>query len=325
VKKIPNVHKRGVTFNCRPARVSLHSRKNPSFMRIVASLLVGSAAVTSTIAVSPVPNQVGSHQLQCDVYALAAKFGLKIQPSMSSLQKQMLADALTLPNCTSTSSSLPTPATILGAQSAGDTPRQLHNNKVSPVVSVQQNDGNEIFVDAVHGSDTGSGSLTDPLQTLPAALAKSRQLPASSAKTITLRSGTYYLANTLELTDVDSYLTIQGYAGEVAEVSGSSPVNSTSLKWEEYNVNATGGATMISLPNTNCVERATFGENNTYVNYMGKTDDAATCSDMCLHDSQCDAFTWHDPNQPSGSQQWDNMYVGISKALHCSSTACVDC
>ena len=103
-----------------------------------------------------------------------------------------------------------------------------------------------------HGSDSASGSVDSPVQSIGEALARSRQVPrpspylrqsGSSIACITLRAGTYYLgynasaASTaydsrvggLHLTPDDSGLTIQSQAGEKVVLSGGVPLQ---LSWQ---------------------------------------------------------------------------------------------
>eukprot|EP00750_Incisomonas_marina_P033516 INCI9889.3.p1 GENE.INCI9889.3~~INCI9889.3.p1 ORF type:complete len:911 (+),score=132.78 INCI9889.3:121-2853(+) len=281
-------------------------------MRLAVSALLGLSAFFPAArvvdAVSPFPQQVGSQELQCEVYALAAEFGAKVQPGMTAGQKQFLADALTLPACLNgTYGRLP--AHVLGVQAQPYSTKQsdkLTAGRRSRRAAFSSRAGSEIFVDPVHGSDSNDGSKANPLQTIDAAVALSRKA-ASTDKTITLRGGVYFLQKTVALTPDDTGLTIQSFQGEVAELTGTAPIAAAALKWEEYKVDTNASTTMSAVPNMNMVYGATFGENNTHISYAGKTSDAQTCSDFCLGSDDCDAFTWHDPQQPAGDQQWDNM------------------
>ena len=66
------------------------------------------------------------------------------------------------------------------------------------------------------------------------------------------------------------------------------------LQWAPYNVRPAPPQIMSLENDTNVVFGATFGGNNTRISYIGKTSDAATCAALCLGDSGCDAYTWHD-------------------------------
>ena len=75
-----------------------------------------------------------------------------------------------------------------------------------------------LYVDAVKGSDSNSGTITNPLQTINHAVIVARPLPKPA--TIFLRAGVFYLPDTINLGPADAGLTIQNYVGEIAEVSG---------------------------------------------------------------------------------------------------------
>ena len=73
-------------------------------MRVLTfAALAAASAVPGAHPISPIPTRVGSQWLQCSVYALAAEFGLKVQPNLTPAQKKYLADAATLAACTNTS------------------------------------------------------------------------------------------------------------------------------------------------------------------------------------------------------------------------------
>ena len=63
----------------------------------------------------------------------------------------------------------------------------------------------------------------------------------------------------------------------------------------------------------NFVYGASFGTNNSNVDYAGKTPTAAVCSALCRADPGCDAFTWHDADQPAGETQWEEMCYFVNK------------
>lgn len=80
-----------------------------------------------------------------------------------------------------------------------------------------------------------------------------------------LRAGTYYLTNTLALTDADSGLTIQAYNGEAVEVSGAQPI--VDVMWEPYNITNGSRPVMSLLANTNLVQDCQEGKNSTGCRY----------------------------------------------------------
>jgi hypothetical protein len=90
-------------------------------------------------------------------------------------------------------------------------------------------DDDAVYVDPVRGSDSQSGTQTEPLASIPAAVAMTRRSPSQS--TIILRNGTYYLDDTLYLTPHDSGLTIKNFAGETPIVSGGKVLKTA---WKQY-------------------------------------------------------------------------------------------
>ena len=266
-------------------------------------VLASLASLPLSLAVSPFPNRVGSASLQCDVYALAGQFGVKIQPKMLEIQKKALIDALTLPDCNTSVEEVIQAYEFSTVQKA-----KVDNHKVIYKKASTGSSGPEFFVDPKLGDDANSGNISNPLKTIAAALTLTRKTTGTGPATITLREGKYYIGNTIKLTAADSFLTIQNYEDEVAELSGTRLIESTKLDWKLYK-SSNSSTTMSLLEDTNLVYGATFEGNNTNIDYVGKTSDAKSCSDLCLSDPNCDGFTWHDPNQPAGEQQWDNMYV----------------
>lgn len=89
-----------------------------------------------------------------------------------------------------------------------------------------------IYADAVHGRDTNSGTLTDPVQTVARAVALTRGTKAPA--TVVLRAGTYYQREAVQLDERDSHLTLQNYPGEAAWLSGG--VHLTGLQWKPHAV-----------------------------------------------------------------------------------------
>jgi len=271
-------------------------------------------------SISPVPNLVGSAGLQCAVYELAYEFGQKVQPGMSSQQRVALSDALARPGCSNATAAARRPRVAAGGgsrEASARTPGTASNlagrvDLPRPIRSAAAGAA-EIFV-ATDGNDGAAGTQGAPLATLGAAQALARKSTGAGAPgaTITLRGGTYHLGATLALTPLDSGLTLRSFAGELAELAGTRPVAAPPA-WEAYKVAPGGAATMDLEPNVNVVERAAFGANNTAVSYAGKTPTAAACSAACAADDGCDAFTWHDADQPSGSVQWELMCYFVNR------------
>eukprot|EP01043_Picozoa_sp_COSAG02_P018589 COSAG02_NODE_872_length_16321_cov_6.491062_7_plen_469_part_00 len=259
-------------------------------------LLALSLRLQTVSAESPVPIPF-EPQLTCEVYKLTHEFASVIQPKLTAAQSRAIFDALQLGsmNCTK------------GYVSTLELHEQA-NLEQAPRSSGYHHAAGSIYVDASKGSDTAAGTESAPLKTIEAAVAKSRQATPSSASTIVLRGGTYYLKETLALTPQDSGLTIESYSGEVAELSGAHPLSE--LKWKPVNV--TGHhktpVTMSTLPDTNLVSGcASLGSKTGRCPFHGLTDTAAACAAACAAEPSCIAYTWHTPNQTSGNKPWDNQ------------------
>jgi hypothetical protein len=209
-----------------------HRHARSTMRGLTFAALAAASTAPGAHPISPIPARVGSQGLQCSVYALAAEFGLKVQPNLTPAQKRYLADAATLAACTNNSQQR-SPADVLGVRADAAAPKSSDMLRLRPRRQHAASAASPaLYVDAVHGADTNAGSIDAPLKTIPAALALTRQAPAGD-KAIILRGGTFYLDATIELGPADQGLTIQGYDGEVAEISGAQPVDPTALKWEQ--------------------------------------------------------------------------------------------
>ena len=83
----------------------------------------------------------------------------------------------------------------------------------------------EFFV-SLNGSNSASGTLAKPFASPQHGVTACRQhTPTGAPCTVTLRGGTYYLSDSpVQLTAADSGLTLRGYRGESAELSGGEPL-----------------------------------------------------------------------------------------------------
>ena len=189
-------------------------------------LLLGTA-----VAVSPIPEPIGSPALTCRIYGLAHEYAQKIMPAMTATQNAAVYDALRLAACRSTSTS------ARGRVHPRSGPTATRTNTSAATVATGA--ATELFVDPVKGSDAAAGTLAAPLKTVAAAQHKSRSTCPQAAKCmITLRGGIYYLPATLALTAADSGLTIRSYPGEHAELSGAMAIDGGGdgkpLSWQPY-------------------------------------------------------------------------------------------
>jgi hypothetical protein len=109
-----------------------------------------------------------------------------------------------------TRSSSPTPTPSPGATPAVN----AGNGAPLPVISPA------LYV-ATTGSDSNNGSAAAPFATLDHAIGVSE---SGAIKTVYLRAGTYYHPSTITLSTADNGLSILGYPGEAAILSGGTPV-----------------------------------------------------------------------------------------------------
>ena len=254
-----------------------------------------SALLLQVAAESPVPIPF-EPQLTCEVYKLTHEYASVVQPKLTAAQSRAIFDALQLGsmNCTK--------------GHVSSSPAREADLEQAPRSTGYSHAAGSIYVDATKGSDTAAGTESAPLKTVEAAVAKSRQATPSSASTIVLRAGTYYLKETLALTAQDSGLTIESYSGEVAELSGAQPLSE--LKWKPVNVTANHKTpvTMSTLPDTNLVAGcAVLGSKSGQCPFHGLTDTAADCAAACAAETSCTAYTWHSGHQAPANKQWDNQ------------------
>ena len=157
----------------------------------------------------------------CKMRQLGMEFAQKIQPSLSKVKLQEIADALNgaeeAQNCSVT---VPD---VLEEDGRKAPTFSLPNSEVS----------SSFYVDAKKGSDSNSGTMDSPFMTINKAVMAARD--AGEYSTIILREGTLYLTETVELTSKDKGLTIQNYPNEVAWVSGGKVIMP---KWEKYDVDS---------------------------------------------------------------------------------------
>ena len=151
----------------------------------------------------------------CKMRQLAMDYARKIQPWLSSDKYQEIADALN------------------GAEEAQHCNVSSGVNfpiYKSPAFSVPSEASTTYYVDAIKGSDSNSGTEASPFQTIPKAIMAARS--SGPGAVIVLRSGTFYLTDTIMLGANDSGLTIQNYANEDVVISGGKVIKPS---WEEVN------------------------------------------------------------------------------------------
>ena len=167
-------------------------------------------------------------EFDCAWRKMALPYALQIQPSLSNRQQKAIHDALQLTSLCNTPFTRTSTVKWDAASLMGGT---------------QGTQGrSQIFVDPINGTDTGAGTIADPLKSLIAAVNTSRVSSRGSGAVIQLRAGIYYLPETVVLGPQDSGLTITAYQNEVAELSGG--VLLSGLQWKAQS--ATNGARIYS-------------------------------------------------------------------------------
>ena len=145
-----------------------------------------------------------------------------------------------------------------------------------------------IYVDAVKGSDSNPGTLAQPVKTVMQGVRLSRMRDYNIEGLIYLRAGTYYLTESIRLGPEDSNLVVSGYPNEKVIISGGKEY---SFDWKEV-VNEMGPI----MPGVNAIYGtvSVAGTSNGQAWFYGKLDNATDCQGVCVKNTSCFAFTWHD-------------------------------
>jgi len=211
----------------------------------------------------------------CKMRQLAMDFARKIQPFRSQQQFQELADALNgAPEAQKCTVTVPKGSPF--------------KSPAFPIPSA----GVTVYVDAVHGQDSQSGTKESPFKTIPRALQATRS--AGTPSVIILRQGTFYLSSTITLTPQDNGLTIQNYPGEEVWVSGAVPLN---VKWTPYKI---GNNTWSVFDNQNNVwGQAQDHADTPTIKYLGEFETVDQCQAACVAFNRdgltCQSYTFHTP------------------------------
>lgn len=225
----------------------------------------------------------------CGMRVLAVEFAGQTLPRLTAAQLQMVADALDgaqeAQNCTTPVP--PSLATIAPAADARDGVRAL------PRVPLPAPGTAQYYCDAVHGSDSASGSEAHPFMTIAKGV-DACAAAGSSACTVVLRAGTFYQPAAIELSAANSGLTIQAYTGEEVWVSGGVLLSDESapLTWSPFNVSQGGFVVQQGVDAVWDTGPTTKG-----VVWGDKEDTWQACQAHCVNYTGCTAFTWHDDNQ----------------------------
>ena len=177
-----------------------------------------------------------------------------------------------------------------------------------------QADAIEIYVDVSHGDDNNTGTIDKPLKTLAQAVKLSRfKSVKDQQKIIYMRSGVYYLTETITLDVEDSNLMITGYKDEQVTISGGKLYNFSGI-WKEV-VNGVGPYEFDISAISDAVDAS---ESSYRVKYYGDTYAYWECEKACKKDSSCYAFTWFDVTSGSFANMCyfrvDGLWIPKSEA-----------
>ena len=146
----------------------------------------------------------------------------------------------------------------------------------------------EVYVDPVNGKDSNPGTKSQPLKTIDKALSVLRSIPPGKTKALYLKGATYYLESTIELGPDDSGLTISKWGDDEVVLSGGRLYK---VSWSEYMNKMRpvqrGLDAMADL-------QLEPGVSREGALFYGKLLTVEECSDACLHNPQCNGFTYYD-------------------------------
>ena len=176
-----------------------------------------------------------------------------------------------------------------------------------------QADAVEVYVDVNGGDDSNPGTIDEPLKTLAQAVKLSRfKAVPEQQKIIYMRSGVYFLNETINLDVLDSNLMITGYEDEKVTISGGKQYHFKG-RWSQL-VNEMGPPEY----GISAIGTVGAGESDNRVKYYGMTSDFLECQTACEKSTSCYAFTWHDNTTGSFADMCyfrvDGLWVPKSEA-----------
>ena len=159
--------------------------------------------------------------------AQALEYGSQLQPHRPHAE---LRRALSLDGSDGSSCTAPVPPQAPQLQPRRTPPRQLEGGTVLHV--------------SPGGSDAAAGTAAAPYKTLHHAVVMARA--AGRGSTVLLASGTYHLAETLELTAADDELTIAAAAGAEPVLSGGVPLDLPPSVWSRHRTLPSGRSVFVT-------------------------------------------------------------------------------
>eukprot|EP01114_Cavostelium_apophysatum_P013942 TRINITY_DN3485_c0_g1_i1.p1 TRINITY_DN3485_c0_g1~~TRINITY_DN3485_c0_g1_i1.p1 ORF type:complete len:916 (-),score=185.26 TRINITY_DN3485_c0_g1_i1:40-2787(-) len=152
---------------------------------------------------------------------------------------------------------------------------------------------NSTFFVSVSGSDSNSGGIDDPFQTIQRAVDQCRLNEFGSPCTIYLRQGTFYLQKTIYLGPEVSGMTISSYNNEEVFISGGIPINT---QWKPYQVQSEPN-TDVWMNMDNAWGRAAYKADTQNLKYLGIYADWQGCEAACVKFNKggqlCRSFSWN--------------------------------
>ena len=278
-------------------------------VRLLCLISIAGYSYAGTIRSGPLPRASLSPanidpKLDCAIKELAWDYAKKLLPWQGDFMS--VYDALQLGDCST--------------RKASRSPiRPVANHELrsfSHGVSLHA-DALTIYVDAVKGSDSNPGTLTQPVKTVMQGVRLSRlQRVAGQQGVIYLRAGTYYLTESIRLGPEDSNLVVSGYPNEKVTISGGKEYK---FSWNQV-VNEMGP--LMSGVNAINDTVSIGGQSNGQVWFYGKVPNATDCQMACTKNASCFAFTWHDSTTESFASDCyfriDGLWMPVQQSGHYS-------
>jgi hypothetical protein len=242
---------------------------------------------------------------ECAWRSLAFDYAKIIQPQMTSSQQQDVFNGLELGSLCNQTNNI-SPATVSVSSTSDDEARARISDAATAV-----------YVDAVNGNDSNSGSESSPFKTISFAVSFVRSAPKPA--TVVLRgNGVHRLTSTLQLTEADNFLSIVNYPGDASPVISSGMVLSTS--WQPVTSDDADTDKIDNKLAVQSKEQACAGTWQTYPNVdamygdfpdpnvinASATSSYTDCQTTCQNYNGCKAWIYYNAAGNFG-QQWDGM------------------
>ena len=169
-----------------------------------------------------------------------------------------------------------------------------------------------VYVDPVKGNDNNPGTSSQPVKTIAAAVKvyRYKKTLKSEQGLISLKAGTYFLTETINLTAEDSNLVILGDRYDNTFVSGGKQYT---FNWKTY-IKQMGPLIVDTDLINNLLGEP--GTSTSQAKFVGKTSDASDCQMKCKRDATCFAFTWYDESFGDFSNTCYFSPDGLGNPIH---------